>query len=461
MSSSLTIKTENDLIPNFKSNSITIKNKNRYASPDMKLLIKKYKENKILENLKEKKLEKEKEEKKDLLFEESDEKFNSLTTTTNFRTSNNFFNKISKMTYKNYNTESNLKTEKSKKKILITPNTNKEKSNKENKENNQNKKNKKYNSNILDREKLLSNETFLKNYFLRYKQANSIYKILNKRTKNYIDNIKNYIHRQKKADTKIVLGLSPFPNISLNREFRFQDSTNKCVTIYDKSFGFPSIGERFERHMSELLRLKHVMDNIKENDKKKRDEYSYRMLSNYLAQNGIFDKEYYKEEYLYNFKEFLQINFEIHPEIPYKKFLYDVLFGYYDKYVSNPMDSNNSSLAYFERKKNKFNLSNFRNFNNSNFNYDNDNNFNNNNFNKSNFKNRKGSFSISSTRRNSRSGLMSFKSSDDIPVDMIESENDAKKFGKLLEYICLQKMKKKETLDNCFKKIENGEKLSV
>ena len=429
MSSSLTINTENELIPNFKSKSISTKNKNRYASPDMKLLIKKYKENKILESLKEKRLEMAKEEKKDILFEESNDKFNSITTTTNFRTSNNFFNKISKMTYKNYNTDSNLKNEKI------------EKIEKKNQKEN--------NFSILDREKLLSNETFLRNHFLRYKQANSIYRLLNKRTKNYIDKIKNYVNRQKKAETKIVLGLSPFPNISLNREFRFQDSTNKCVTIYDKSFGFPSIGERFERHMSELLKLKHVMDNIKENDKKKRDEYSYRMLSNYLAQNGIFDKEYYKEEYLYNFKEFLQINFEIHPDVPYKKFLYDVLFGYYDKYVSNPMDSNNSSLAYFERKKNKFNLSNF-------------NNFDNNNFYKSNFKNnRKESFSISSTRRNSKSGLMSYKSSDDVPVDMLESEDDAKKFGKLLEYICLQKMKKKETLDNCFKKIENGEKLSV
>ena len=442
--SSLTINTENDIIPNFKSKSITTKKKNRYASPDMKLLIKKYKENKISENLKEKRLQIEKEEKKDLIFDESEnEKYNSIKTT-NFRTSNNFFNKISKMTYKNYNTDSNLKTENSKNKFLKTQNLKNEKIEKIEKKNQ-----KENNFSILDREKLLSNETFLRNHFLRYKQANSIYRLLNKRTKNYIDKIKNYVNRQKKAETKIVLGLSPFPNISLNREFRFQDSTNKCVTIYDKSFGFPSIGERFERHMSELLKLKHVMDNIKENDKKKRDEYSYRMLSNYLAQNGIFDKEYYKEEYLYNFKEFLQINFEIHPDVPYKKFLYDVLFGYYDKYVSNPMDSNNSSLAYFERKKNKFNLSNF-------------NNFDNNNFYKSNFKNnRKESFSISSTRRNSRSGLMSYKSSDDVPVDMLESEDDAKKFGKLLEYICLQKMKKKETLDNCFKKIENGEKLSV
>ena len=29
------------------------------------------------------------------------------------------------------------------------------------------------------------------------------------------------------------------------------------------------------------------MNNIKETDSKKRDEYSYRMLSNYLAQNLI------------------------------------------------------------------------------------------------------------------------------------------------------------------------------
>ena len=41
MSSSLTINTENELIPNFKSKSISTKNKNRYASPDMKFLIKK------------------------------------------------------------------------------------------------------------------------------------------------------------------------------------------------------------------------------------------------------------------------------------------------------------------------------------------------------------------------------------------------------------------------------------
>ena len=93
----------------------------------MKLLIKKYKENKISENLKEKRLQIEKEEKKDLIFDESEnEKYNSIKTT-NFRTSNNFFNKISKMTYKNYNTDSNLKTENSKNKFLKTQNLKNEK----------------------------------------------------------------------------------------------------------------------------------------------------------------------------------------------------------------------------------------------------------------------------------------------------------------------------------------------
>jgi hypothetical protein len=52
-------------------------------------------------------------------------------------------------------------------------------------------------------------------------------------------------------------------------------------------------------------------------------------------------------------------------------------------------------------------------------------------------------------------------SCDDVPVQQIENQDDAKKFGKLLEFICLERMKKKETLDNCFNKIKNGQKISV
>ena len=102
--------------------------------------------------------------------------------------------------------------------------------------------------------------------------------------------------------------------------------------------------------MSELLKLKQILKNIKEKDDKKREEYIHRMLSNYLAQNGIFDIKYYKPQYLSNFKDFLEIEFEVQPRIPYKQFLFNILFGHYDKYYHNPMDSNNSSLAYFKRK---------------------------------------------------------------------------------------------------------------
>ena len=314
-----------------------------------------------------------------------------------------------------------------------------------------------------DKKAKLNDVKYLKKYFSKYKQANSLYSILDKKAKEHVNIMKEYIHRNLyDKPTKIAFGLSPFPNIGMNKDFRIKEPINKNVTLHNKNFSNRAICERYDKHMTELLRLKQLMKTIDLMDKTQKGDYDYRILCNYLAQNGIFEKKYYNKFYLKNFKEFLKINFDINPNVPYKTCLFDILKGDYDQYVENPMDSNNSSLAYFERKNNKFNLSNFRTFNNSNINNNNKFNNTNNYFNKSNFKtHRKGSFSVNSTRRNSRSGLMSFKSTDDVPVDTIESEDDAKKFGKLLEYICLQKMKKKETLDNCFKKIENGEKLSV
>ena len=405
----LQLNTMTEIIDNIKSKSSRINKKNRYASPDMKLLINKYKKKQIMDSVNVKLTEIEKTTEYDnQLFEDSK---HTLTTTTNFRTRNFFNSKTPKL---NYFSQTNLTFQKPKKKEFI------------------------YEENELDRERKLNNENFLRKHFSTYKQANSIYSLLNKRTKYYLDSINKYIHRVKGSDKKIVLGLSPFPNTSMNREFRFQDSSNKCVSIYDKSFGSPAIGERYERHMSELLRLKHVMNNIKETDSKKRDEYSYRMLSNYLAQNGIFDKKFYTEDFLYNFKEFLEIDFEVHPDVPYKKFLYDILYGYYDKYVQNPMDSNNSSLAYYE--KNKFGR---------NYLFNTFNSF------------RSNSHTINASKRNKRVRIEAHYSCDDVPVQQIENQDDAKKFGKLLEFICLERMKKKETLDNCFNKIKNGQKISV
>ncbi len=91
----------------------------------------------------------------------------------------------------------------------------------------------------------------------------------------------------------------------------------------------------------------------------KKKKYFYRMLCNYLAQNGIFEKKYYNETYLSNFKDFLDVHFDINPEVPYKECLFNILKGNYDKYVNNPMDSNNSSLAFYDNHLRNNNINNF------------------------------------------------------------------------------------------------------
>ncbi len=185
-------------------------------------------------------------------------------------------------------------------------------------------------------------------YSKNNKQANSLYRVLNDRKNSFIKTLNENLIKRKDSNRKIVLGLSPFPMIGKNLELKIQETDNNIISLYDKSFKSPAISERYERHMNELLRLKYVIKNIKVKDSRKRDKYCYRMLSNYLAQNGIFDKKYYSDDYLSNFKDFLEINFDINPKISYKSFLIDILNGEYDKFVQNPLDSKNSSLAYFE-----------------------------------------------------------------------------------------------------------------
>jgi hypothetical protein len=106
--------------------------------------------------------------------------------------------------------------------------------------------------------------------------------------------------------------------------------------------------------MNELLKLKQILKNIKTENLNEKNEYSYKMLSNYLQKNGIFEKKFYTEKYLKNLKDFLNIDFDVQSNIPYKQFLYNILNGKYDDYLHNPMDSNNSSLAHFEKKGQKF-----------------------------------------------------------------------------------------------------------
>ena len=332
--SSTTLKyiIESNNTPKFKTKSLNLQNKNRYASSDIKLLITKYKEKQILDSVNEKLSDINSPRiKNDTIEKLKNEKCTQLK---QFKTSPNFFNsKIPKIKNKFYFSHTNLNfynNNGNEKKEFI------------------------YQENELDRKEKLNDIKYLNKYFSTYKQANSIYFILNKNTKNYLDNINKYVHRVDSNKKKIKLGLSPFPNISLNREFRFTDSVNKCITIYDKSFPSRAIGERYERHMNELLKLKQILKNIKIENLNEKNDYFYKMLSNYLQQNGIFDKKFYTEKYLKNLKDFLNIDFDVQSNIPYKQFLYNILNGKYDDYLHNPMDSNNSSLAHFEKKGQKF-----------------------------------------------------------------------------------------------------------
>ena len=322
MSTSLLLN--NNTISNFKK-KFQIKSKNRYASSDIKVLMSKYKEKQIYDTVNEKLSDIKNLKTINNSNNEPNEGHTTLTTSTDFKITNNFRKNL-RFKFKNYNSHTYNHFNKQQKIKEVE-----------------------YQENQTDKEGDLNNKEYINNYFSRYKQAETIYTILNQKTKKYFENLNKYVHRVNKSQKKIIFGLSPFPNISVNRELRFQDSTNKSVTLYNKSFGSAAIGERYERHMSELLKLKQILKNIKEKDDKKREEYIHRMLSNYLAQNGIFDIKYYKPQYLSNFKDFLEIEFDVQPRIPYKQFLFNILFGHYDKYYHNPMDSNNSSLAYFKR----------------------------------------------------------------------------------------------------------------
>ena len=327
-SSSLKYIIEPSNTPNFKTKSLNLKNKNRYASSDIKLLITKYKEKQIIDSVNEKLSDINNPRIKNDSIENLQKE--KSTQVKQFKTSPNFFNsKTPKIKNKFYFSHTNLNF------YNNNPNEKKEFI---------------YQENELDRNEKLNDIKYLKKYFSTYKQANSIYFILNKKTQNYLDNMNKYVHRVNSNKKKIKLGLSPFPNISLNREFRFTDTVNKCITIYDKSFPSRAIGERYERHMNELLKLKQILKNIKTENLNEKNEYSYNMLSNYLQKNGIFEKKYYTEKYLKNLKDFLNIDFDVQSNIPYKQFLYNILNGKYDDYLHNPMDSNNSSLAHFEKK---------------------------------------------------------------------------------------------------------------
>ena len=298
-----------------------------------------------------------------------------------------------------------------------------------------------------DKKAKLKDVKDLKKYFSKYKQANSLYSILDKKAKEHVNNMKEYIHRNlMEKPIKITFGLSPFPNIGMNKDFRIKEPINKNVTLYNKNFKNRAIVERYDKHMTELLRLKQLMKTIDLMDKTQKGDYDYRILCNYLAQNGIFEKKYYSKFYLKNFKDFLKINFDINPNVPYKTCLFDILKGDYDQYVENPMDSNNDSILYSPLSNmNRNNIS--KSFSNT---IDNNLNLQNNYFIRS---------SINDIKcEDTKKYMDTLQSSTTLSFDKLDNFEEIKKRGKLLEFICYNKQKRKNMLNNCLKRVETNEK---
>ncbi len=295
-----------------------------------------------------------------------------------------------------------------------------------------------------DKKAKLNDVKYLKKYFSKYKQANSLYSILDKKAKEHVNIMKEYIHRNLyDKPTKIAFGLSPFPNIGMNKDFRIKEPINKNVTLHNKNFSNRAICERYDKHMTELLRLKQLMKTIDLMDKTQKGDYDYRILCNYLAQNGIFEKKYYNKFYLKNFKEFLKINFDINPNVPYKTCLFDILKGDYDQYVENPMDSNNESFLNhpFPNKKSNHISKSFSNTIDNNLNLQ-----------KYYFTKR----SINDIKiKDTKKYMNTLQSSTTLSFDKLENFEEIKKRGKLLEFICYNKQKQKNILNNCLKRVEN------
>ena len=296
-----------------------------------------------------------------------------------------------------------------------------------------------------DKKIRLSDINSLKEYFIKKKLSNSIYSILNRQTKEFINNMNNNINYQiKKKIKKIPFGLSPFPNIRMKKKFKIPESINKSVTVYNKNFEKQAIGERYEKNMKELLKLKQLMNNIKIMNKENKNDYAYRILISYLSQNGINDEKYFSKNNLKNFKEFLKLDFAIDPKIAFKECLLDILNGKYDKYIENPMDSIEHSLHFIpkqhilsQKNLNKVNL-----FNNH-------------------FKLQKKIVEkpsiIEIQDSDVKSYMESLQSCTNLSFEKLENYEIIKKKGKLLEFICYNKQKKRNLLNNCLKRVENFE----
>ena len=137
------------------------------------------------------------------------------------------------------------------------------------------------------------------------------------------------------------------------------------------------------------------------------------------------------------------IIFDINPNVPYKTCLFDILKGDYDQYVENPMDSNNESFLNhpFPNKKSNHISKSFSNTIDNNLNLQ-----------KYYFTKR----SINDIKiKDTKKYMNTLQSSTTLSFDKLENFEEIKKRGKLLEFICYNKQKQKNILNNYLKRVEN------
>ena len=211
----------------------------------------------------------------------------------------------------------------------------------------------------FDRERNLNDKKYLANYFSKYKQGVSLYSVLEKKKNEFFENIKEkkYYYsadKNKKTKRKIVLGLSQVPNISKkSKELKIPFINKNLVTIHNKNFFNYSSGERYAKHMNGLNKIKQMLSSFRNgnNNITLNRNYSQKLISNYLMENGIYEKKYYKEKYINNFVDFLNLDYDISPDFVFKNCLYEILNGNYNNYLKGNVTNKSTNRVKLKKIK--------------------------------------------------------------------------------------------------------------
>ena len=211
----------------------------------------------------------------------------------------------------------------------------------------------------FDKERNLNDKKYLANYFSKYKQGVSLYSVLEKKKNEFFENIKEkkYYYsadKNKKTKRKIVLGLSQVPNISKkSKELKIPFINKYLVTIHNKNFFNYSSGERYAKHMNGLNKIKQMLSSFRNsnNNIKSNRNYSQKVISSYLMENGIYEKKYYNEKYINNFVDFLNLDYDISPDFVFKNCLYEILNGNYNNYLKGNVTNKSTNRVKLKKIK--------------------------------------------------------------------------------------------------------------